>query len=88
MLSATATDAPRTAPTSSQASPAESPLVKEPSRKQLRSLQALLKILIESPSPLQQYSLEDVKNAAYEDNSFTDAELEVVRNLANRLRAF
>ncbi|KAF9972997.1 hypothetical protein BGZ73_003796 [Actinomortierella ambigua] len=60
----------------------------ESSRKQLQSLQALRKVLIESPSPLQQYSLDDVKNAAYKDHSFADRELEVVRDLASRLSPY
>lgn len=38
---------------------------KEPSRKQLKSLQALLRILLESPSPLAQYLLQQITSLPF-----------------------
>ncbi|KAG0346079.1 hypothetical protein BG004_002468 [Podila humilis] len=64
------------------------PAVTEPSRKRLKSVQTLLKVLVESPSQLQQYSLNDVKDAAYKDHCFADTELEVVRDFANKFRPY
>jgi hypothetical protein len=74
-----------TSPTSLQPAPTTQ---KEPDRRHLRALQTLLKILIESPSPNQQYTFQQVESTAFKDHKFTDAELEVVRNLANSLRPF
>ncbi|KAF9163009.1 hypothetical protein DFQ26_003042 [Actinomortierella ambigua] len=85
---ASATSSPATMHAASESTPTTSPSVREPSRKQLQSLQVVLRTLIESPSPLAQYSLEDVKNAVYKDHNFAEAELEVVRDLANKLRPF
>lgn len=61
---------------------------KEPSRKKLKSLQALLRILLESPSRIEAYTIEQVQESAFKDHDFTTAELEVVKLLVNQLRPF
>ena len=71
-----------TAPVSSVNKP------KEPSRKQLKRLQALLRILLESPSRIREYTIEQVQDAAFKDHDFTEAQLDVVKTLANQLRPF
>ncbi|KAF9345298.1 hypothetical protein BGX34_004872, partial [Mortierella sp. NVP85] len=78
-------------PPPATAPPQSAPLTdkpKEPSRKQLKRLQALLRILLESPSLIQEYTLEQVQEAAFKDHDFSPSELGVVRTLANKLRPF
>ncbi|KAF9342885.1 hypothetical protein BGX34_007510, partial [Mortierella sp. NVP85] len=47
---------------------------KEPSRKRLRSLQAILKLLLESPSIKWVIRIKDVQNASFKDLDITDHE--------------
>ncbi|KAF9161591.1 hypothetical protein DFQ26_004386, partial [Actinomortierella ambigua] len=61
---------------------------KEPSRRRLLSLQAILKILLESPSSLREFTLQDVESCAFQDHDFTPDELNVVLDLANKFRRF
>ncbi|KAF9934623.1 hypothetical protein BGZ65_003661, partial [Modicella reniformis] len=78
----------RSSPNAPSQPPPSGDKPKEPNRKHLRSLQALLRILLESPSPVEQYTLQQVQEAAFEDHDFTAAELSVVKTLANLLRPF
>ncbi|KAF9093787.1 hypothetical protein BGX27_001569, partial [Mortierella sp. AM989] len=61
---------------------------KEPSRAHLRSLQTVLRMLLESPCIENQISPEYVRTSGFKDNKFTDHECHVVATLANSLRPF
>lgn len=61
---------------------------KEPSRARLRSLQAVLKMLVESPNISHDINWSWVKKSGYKGNDFTEKECRVVAYLANLLRLF
>ncbi|KAF9995520.1 hypothetical protein BGZ65_008840, partial [Modicella reniformis] len=61
---------------------------KEPSRARLRSLQAVLKLLIESPSLQHSVDRTWVKKTAFNGDDFTVNEIKVVVRLANALRPY
>ncbi|KAF9984018.1 hypothetical protein BGZ65_001108, partial [Modicella reniformis] len=62
--------------------------IKEPSRAKLQSLQAILKMLIESPKITNDINSDWVKKSAFAGNDFSDHECQVVAYLANYLRPF
>ena len=61
---------------------------KEPSRAHLRSLQAVLVMLLESPSLQEDVDANYVRKAGYINSNFTANECKVVARLANLLRPF
>ncbi|KAF9342909.1 hypothetical protein BGX34_007488, partial [Mortierella sp. NVP85] len=61
---------------------------KEPSRRKLQSLQAVLKMLVESPKIQRTIRPDYVKKSGFAGNDFTDHECQVVAELANTLRPF
>ncbi|HST79508.1 MAG TPA: hypothetical protein VLN58_13570 [Verrucomicrobiae bacterium] len=61
---------------------------KEPTAARLRSLQAVLKTLLESPHISQRIDANYVHKTGFSGNSFTDLECRVVANLANSLRPY
>jgi hypothetical protein len=61
---------------------------KEPSRARLRSLQAVLKTLLESPFIEEKINPNWVRKTVHVKNDFTDKEFEVVAMLANVLRPY
>ncbi|KAF8951852.1 hypothetical protein BGZ46_003774, partial [Entomortierella lignicola] len=60
----------------------------EPTRRHLKALQSVLKVLIESPNIEQEIDSNWVKKTGFEGNQFTTYECEVVADLANRLRPY
>ncbi|KAF8976761.1 hypothetical protein BGZ46_007984 [Entomortierella lignicola] len=60
----------------------------EPSRKHLRSLQCLLKMLLESPHIIKKIDANWVQKAAYSGSNFTPRECKVVADLANLFRPY
>jgi hypothetical protein len=62
--------------------------VKEPSRQHLRSLQSVLKILLESPHINGKINSNWVQKTAHTGSNFTPHECRVVADLANALRPF
>jgi hypothetical protein len=60
----------------------------EPTRRRLKALQSVLKVLIESPNIEQEIDSNWVKKTGFEGNQFTTYECEVVADLANRLRPY
>lgn len=62
--------------------------IKEPSRAKLRSLQAVLKVLLESANIHEAIDRSWVKKTGFKDNKFTDEECDIVAMLANSLRPF
>lgn len=61
---------------------------KEPDRHTLRRLQALIKVLLESPSTKAQFDLDHVKQSVFKGCSFSEEELKVALKLINFLRPF
>ncbi|KAG0195552.1 hypothetical protein BGX31_006107, partial [Mortierella sp. GBA43] len=61
---------------------------KESSRRTLGRLQALTKVLIESPSPKDQFDIDHVKKSVFKGSKFTEDELQVVLRITNFLRPF
>ncbi|KAF9965940.1 hypothetical protein BGZ70_003732 [Mortierella alpina] len=72
--------------TVSEASPG--PAQKEPSRQRLRALQAVLKMLLESPSIQENINSKWVRASGFAKEDFTKRECEVVAYLANTLRPY
>jgi len=64
------------------------PELKEPSRAHLRSLQAVLKTLLESPFISEKVTANWVRKTGHVNNNFTDKECEVVATLVDILRPF
>jgi len=62
--------------------------IKEPSRRHLQSLQAVLKILLESPFINEKINVNWVHKTAYAKSDFTDNKCQVVANIANLLRPY
>ena len=62
--------------------------LKEPSRACLCSLQAILKMLLESPFIKEKITASWVRKTGYIKNDFTDTECDVVAMLANLLRPY
>jgi hypothetical protein len=60
----------------------------EPDRQTLKKLQALTKVLLESPSSRTTYTLDHVRESAFKGSSFSDEELSVVLRITNALRPF
>ncbi|KAF9576093.1 hypothetical protein EC968_000161 [Mortierella alpina] len=61
---------------------------KEPNRQTLRRLQALIKVLLESPSSKDYYDLGHVKKSVFKDCKFSEKELQVALQITNFLRPF
>ncbi|KAF9959664.1 hypothetical protein BGZ65_000194 [Modicella reniformis] len=61
---------------------------KEPSRSRLKSLQAVLKMLLESPCIDKKIDEEYIRNACHSGNDFTTDQCQVVAKLANLLSPF
>ncbi|KAF9574018.1 hypothetical protein EC968_007570 [Mortierella alpina] len=61
---------------------------KEPNRQTLRRLQALIKVLLESPSSKDSYDLDHVKKSVFKDCKFSEKELQVALQITNFLRPF
>jgi hypothetical protein len=66
----------------------EAPAVKEPSAARLRSLQVVLKTLLETPFIASRVTANWVRKTAYVRCDFTDRECQVVATLANLLRPY
>ncbi|KAF9985796.1 hypothetical protein BGZ65_009830 [Modicella reniformis] len=64
------------------------PEPKEPDRKTLKQLQALTKVLLESPSSRTAYTLDHVRESVFKGSSFSDDELKIVLRITNALRPF
>ena len=62
--------------------------LKEPSRARLRSLQAILKTLLESPFIKEKVTASWVRKTGHVKNDFTDTECQVVAMLTNLLRPY
>src|SRR5690349_6536094 len=60
----------------------------ETPRKRLRALQAVLKILVESPCLQKDVDVNWVRKTAHSNSNFTTNECKVVAKLANLLRPF
>ncbi|KAF9999497.1 hypothetical protein BGZ65_005153 [Modicella reniformis] len=61
---------------------------KEPGGRTLRRLQALIKVLLESPSAKAQFDLDHVKQSVFKGCSFSEEELQVALRIINFLRPF
>ncbi|KAF9079434.1 hypothetical protein BGX27_006453, partial [Mortierella sp. AM989] len=66
----------------------EDQVTKEPSRERLRALQAVLKLLLESPHIHEVVDANWVRKTSHVKSDFTDSECEVVALLANALRPY
>ncbi|KAF9577259.1 hypothetical protein BGW38_007653, partial [Lunasporangiospora selenospora] len=62
--------------------------VKEPTRAELRSLQAVLRVLLESPHLSTPITREYVRSSAFVGDKFTDKQCDVVAKIANVLRPY
>ncbi|KAK3804895.1 MAG: hypothetical protein J3Q66DRAFT_423656 [Benniella sp.] len=62
--------------------------IKEPSRNRLRSLQAILKTLLESPFMKWAIRIKDVRKTSFKDLDITDHECTVIAKIANTLRPY
>lgn len=60
----------------------------EPSRRRLQSLQAVLKMLVQSPNITQDVNANWVKKSGFKDNDFTSEECQTVAFLTNKLRPY
>jgi len=61
---------------------------KEPNQHTLRRLQALIKVLLESPSEKAQFDLNHIKQSVFKGCSFSEEELQVAHRIINFLRPF
>ncbi|KAF9969632.1 hypothetical protein BGZ75_002709, partial [Mortierella antarctica] len=61
---------------------------KEPSRARLRSLQSVLRVLLESDNIHDQVNRAWVRKTAHKDSDFSDKECDVVAHIANVLRPY
>lgn len=61
---------------------------KEPNRQRLRALQAVLRMLLESPNIQETINSKWVRESGFAKEDFTDRECEVVAQLANTLRPY
>jgi len=66
----------------------DSTVEKEPTRARLRALQALLKMLVESPNIDQEIDVDWVRRSGFAKDDFTDKECSVVAELANLFRPY
>ncbi|CAO3565989.1 unnamed protein product [Mortierella alpina] len=66
----------------------DSTVEKEPTRARLRALQALLKMLVESPNIDQEIDVDWVRRSGFAKDDFTDKECSVVVKLANLFRPY
>ncbi|KAF9575475.1 hypothetical protein BGW38_008227, partial [Lunasporangiospora selenospora] len=64
------------------------PTEKEPSRNRLRGLQAVIKMLLESPFITKPITKDDIQSAAHVGTEFTDSESAVAAILVNQLRPY
>lgn len=67
---------------------AQGQAAKEPSRARIRSLQAVLRVLLESDKVTQTIDRAWVRKTGFKDNNFTDNECDVVLKIGNALRPF
>jgi hypothetical protein len=73
---------------SSGSNTTKAPKKNEPCRRTLRRLQALIKVLVESPCEKVQYDLDHVKQSVFKGSSFSEEELQVALRITNFLRPF